>query len=319
MTVNELKEKVLNNKDITKDEALFLIGADLEEVASAADEIRKKYNGNSFDMCAIMSVKGGRCSENCKFCAQSSCSNADIPEYKVRNKNHVVADAKKRNTPGITHYCQVSSGRKVNSQELDQICENIRGIVSETNLIPCVSLGLLSQEDLKKLKDAGVKRVHNNIETSPKYFGKLCTTHTTDEKIKVMKMVHEAGLELCSGGIFGVGESWEDRIDMAIALREVRPESIPINMLKPIKGTPMESYPYLSEDELRRIIAIFKFILPKSEIRFAAGRDIIEDAGISFFRSGSNATISGDMLTVKGVSLEKDLENIRELGYEIAR
>ena len=319
MTVNELKEKVLNNKDITKDEALFLIGADLEEVASAADEIRKKYNGNNFDMCAIMSVKGGRCSENCKFCAQSSCSNADIPEYKVRDKNYVVADAKKRNTPGITHYCQVSSGKKVNSEELDQICENIRGIVSETNLIPCVSLGLLSQEDLKKLKDAGVKRVHNNIETSPKYFGKLCTTHTTDEKIKVMKMVHEAGLELCSGGIFGVGESWEDRIDMAIALREVSPESVPINMLKPIKGTPMESYPYLSEDELRRIIAIFKFILPKSEIRFAAGRDIIEDAGISFFRSGSNATISGDMLTVKGVSLEKDLENIRELGYEIAR
>ena len=319
MTVNELKEKVLNNNDITKDEALFLIGADLEEVASAADEIRKKYNGNNFDMCAIMSVKGGRCSENCKFCAQSSCSNADIPEYEVRDIDYVVADAKKRNTPGITHYCQVSSGRKVNSEELDQICENIRGIVSETNLIPCVSLGLLSQEDLKKLKDAGVKRVHNNIETSPKYFGKLCTTHTTDEKIKVMKMVHEAGLELCSGGIFGVGESWEDRIDMAIALREVRPESVPINMLKPIKGTPMESYPHLSEDELRRIIAIFKFILPKSEIRFAAGRDIIEDAGISFFRSGSNATISGDMLTVKGVSLEKDLENIRELGYEIAR
>ena len=319
MTVNELKEKVLNNKDITKAEALFLIGADLEEVASAADEIRKKYNGNNFDMCAIMSVKGGRCSENCKFCAQSSCSNADIPEYEVRDIDYVVADAKKRNTPGITHYCQVSSGRKVNSEELDQICENIRGIVSETNLIPCVSLGLLSQEDLKKLKDAGVKRVHNNIETSPKYFGKLCTTHTTDEKIKVMKMVHEAGLELCSGGIFGVGESWEDRIDMAIALREVRPESVPINMLKPIKGTPMESYPHLSEDELRRIIAIFKFILPKSEIRFAAGRDIIEDAGISFFRSGSNATISGDMLTVKGVSLEKDLENIRELGYEISR
>ena len=319
MTVTELKEKVLNNKDITKEEAQFLIDANLEEVASAADEIRKKYNGNSFDMCAIMSVKGGRCSENCKFCAQSSCSNADIPEYKVRDKDYVVADAKKRNTLGITHYCQVSSGRKVNSEELDQICENIRGIVSEANLIPCVSLGLLSQEDLKKLKDAGVKRVHNNIETSPKYFGKLCTTHTTDEKIKVMKMVHEAGLELCSGGIFGVGESWEDRIDMAIALREVSPESVPINMLKPIKGTPMESYPYLSEDELRRIIAIFKFILPKSEIRFAAGRDIIEDAGISFFRSGSNATISGDMLTVKGVSLEKDLENIRELGYEIAR
>ena len=317
MTVNELKEKVLNDTNITKDEALFLVNADLEEVASAADEIRKKNNGNNFDMCAIMSVKGGRCPENCKFCAQSSCSNADIPEYKVRDTDYVVADAKKRNKTGITHYCQVSSGRKVSREELVQICENVRGILSETNLIPCVSLGLLSKEDLEELKKAGVKRVHNNIETSPSYFGKLCTTHTTDEKIKVMKLVHEAGLELCSGGIFGVGESWEDRIDMALALREVNPESVPINMLKPIKGTPLESYPYLSEDELRRIIAVFKFILPHSEIRFAAGRDIIEDAGISFFRSGSNATISGDMLTVKGVSLKKDLENIRALGYEI--
>lgn len=319
MTVNELKEKVLNDSPITKEEALFLINEDIEEVACAADEIRKKYNGNSFDMCAIMSVKGGRCSENCKFCAQSSCSSAEIPEYKVRDTDYVVTDAKKRNKTGITHYCQVSSGRKVNAKELSQICENVKGIVSETNLIPCVSLGLLTKEDLEELKKAGVKRVHNNIETSPKYFGKLCTTHTTDEKIKVMKLVHEAGLELCSGGIFGVGESWEDRIEMAFALREVNPESVPINMLKPIKGTPMESYPYLSEDELRRIIAVFKFILPKSEIRFAAGRDIIEDAGISFFKSGSNATISGDMLTVKGVSLEKDLENIRSLGYEIAQ
>ena len=312
MTVNELKEKVLNGSPITKEEALFLINEDIEEVACAADEIRKKYNGNSFDMCAIMSVKGGRCSENCKFCAQSSCSSAEIPEYKVRDTDYVVTDAKKRNKTGITHYCQVSSGRKVNAKELSQICENVKGIVSETNLIPCVSLGLLTKEDLEELKKAGVKRVHNNIETSPKYFGKLCTTHTTDEKIKVMKLVHEAGL-------FGVGESWEDRIEMAFALREVNPESVPINMLKPIKGTPMESYPYLSEDELRRIIAVFKFILPKSEIRFAAGRDIIEDAGISFFKSGSNATISGDMLTVKGVSLEKDLENIRSLGYEIAQ
>ena len=146
MTINELKEKVLSDTMISKEEALFLIDADLEEVASAADEIRKKYNGNSFDMCAIMSVKGGRCSENCKFCAQSSCSNADIPEYKVRDTDYVVADAKKRNKTGITHYCQVSSGRKVSREELAQICENVKGIVSETNLIPCVSLGLLSKE-----------------------------------------------------------------------------------------------------------------------------------------------------------------------------
>jgi biotin synthase len=175
----------------------------------------------------------------------------------------------------------------------------------------------MDREDLELLKNAGLKRVHNNIESSPKYFGNLCSSHTTDDKIKVMKLVHEAGLELCSGGIFGVGETWQDRIDMAFALREVQPESIPINMLKPIEGTPLEDREMISEEELRRIIAIFKFILPKSFVRFAAGRDVLEDSGMKCFTGGCNATITGNMLTVKGVSMVEDLKNIRELGYDL--
>ena len=155
------------------------------------------------------------------------------------------------------------------------------------------------------------------MESSPEFFKNLCTTHTVEQKIEVMKLIHEMGFELCSGGVFGVGESWEDRIDMALALREVQPESVPINMLKPIKGTPMEKQHILSDQEIRRIIAIFKFILPKSDIRFAAGRDVVEDGGMSCFKSGANATISGDMLTVKGIAIKEDLTNIKNLGYRL--
>ncbi|MBR4706522.1 MAG: biotin synthase BioB [Pseudobutyrivibrio sp.] len=318
MGIKELTEKVIAGEDLTKEEALSLVDASLEELCAGADAIRKHFNGDQFDMCAILSVKGGRCSENCKFCAQSSCSSASIDSFEVRDADFVSADAKRYDGIGVARYCQVSSGRRLNKKEVAQIAENIRRIVKDTNLSPCVSLGLIDEEDLKLLKEAGLKRVHNNIESSPEFFKNLCSTHTTDDKIKVMKLVHEAGLELCSGGVFGVGESWTDRIDMAFALREIQPESVPINMLKPIKGTPMGDREMMEEEELRRIIAIFKFILPKSFIRFAAGRDVLADQGMKCFVGGANATITGNMLTVKGVSMEEDLKNIRALGYKLA-
>lgn len=318
MEIKELTNKIMAGGSITKEEALTLVDAPLEELCAGADMLRKHFNGDEFDMCAILSVKGGRCSENCKFCAQSSCSSANIETFAVRDADYVSADAKRYDGLGVARYCQVSSGRRLTKAEINQIAENIRRIVKDTNLKPCVSLGLIDKEDLELLKEAGLKRVHNNIESSPEFFKNLCSTHTTDDKIKVMKMVHEAGLELCSGGVFGVGESWEDRIDMAFALTEIQPESIPINMLKPIPGTPMEDRDMLSEEELRRIIAIFKFILPKSFIRFAAGRDVLEDSGMKCFTGGCNATITGNMLTVKGVSMEEDLKNIRNLGYKLA-
>ncbi len=318
MGIKELTEKVIAGEDITKEEAVSLVDAPLEELCAGADAIRKHFNGDEFDMCAILSVKGGRCSENCKFCAQSSCSEAAIDSFEVRDADFVSADAKRYDGIGVARYCQVSSGRRLNKKEVAQIAENIRRIVKDTNLSPCVSLGLIDAQDLQLLKEAGLKRVHNNIESSPEFFKNLCSTHTTDDKIKVMKLVHEAGLELCSGGVFGVGESWTDRIDMAFALREIQPESVPINMLKPIKGTPMGDREMMEEEELRRIIAIFKFILPKSFIRFAAGRDVLADQGMKCFTGGANATITGNMLTVKGVSMEEDLKNIRALGYKLA-
>ncbi|MCR4568326.1 MAG: biotin synthase BioB [Pseudobutyrivibrio sp.] len=315
MNLQKLTRRIIDGETITREEATALVDAPLEELCAGADELRRHFQGNQFDMCAILSVKGGRCSENCKFCAQSSRSSASVPTFDIRDRAYVVADAKARDGKGISRYCQVSSGRKLSKKEVAQICDNVRGLVEETSFAPCVSLGLLDREDLITLKEAGVKRVHNNIETSPKFFKEVCTSHTTDDKIKVMRLVHELGLELCSGGVFGVGETWEDRIDMAFTLAEIQPESVPINMLKAIKGTPLEERKILSKDEVRRIIAIFKYILPKSSIRFAAGRDVLDDTGIACFEGGSNATITGDMLTVKGISVEEDVRNIEKLGY----
>lgn len=317
MTVESLKNKVLEGHMITKDEALFLVTADLEELSQAANVIRESLCGNHFDMCAVMSVKGGRCSENCKFCSQSSCSEAEVPSFSVRDADFVATDAKEHSGMGISHYCQVASGRKMSKAGVRQICENVRRVATETDLIPCVSLGLLDKEDLIMLKEAGVRRVHNNLETSRRYFSDLCTSHTYDEKIEVIRLCHEVGLEVCSGGIFGVGETWEDRIDLALEEQALAPESVPVNLLNPVKGTPMGDQKVLTEEEVRRIMAIYRFILPKAYLRLAAGRDFLDDTGILCFKSGSNATITGDMVTVKGISIEEDLKTIEKLGYQL--
>lgn len=178
-------------------------------------------------------------------------------------------------------------------------------------------MGLLDEEQFKKLKAAGVVRIHNNLETSRSYFPKVCTSHTYDDKIETIKAAKRAGLEICSGGIIGIGESMEDRIDMALELRELEVQSVPVNMLDPIPGTPLGMMPVLKSEEVQRIIALFKFLLPKAYIRLAAGRDFLEDSGLSCFKAGSNAAITGDMLTVKGITVEKDLNAICGLGYEL--
>lgn len=317
VSLEGLKEKVLRGEKLSKEEACTLIEADIDKLSNAANEIRKAFCGNNFDMCAVINVKGGRCSENCKFCSQASCSEAIIPSFEVRDADHVGKDARRLSGKGIAHYCQVSSGRRISKKEIGQICENIKEIVQTTDLLPCVSLGLVDEEDLIRLKEAGVRRVHNNLETSREFFPKVCTSHTYDEKIEVIRNIHKTGLELCCGGIFGIGESWDDRIEMALTLREFHPQSVPINMLKPVKGTFMGDYTPISESEVRRIIAIYRFLLPHAYIRLAAGRDYLPDTGLSCFESGCNSAITGDMVTVKGISIEEDLVNIAKMGYNI--
>lgn len=316
MTIGELKEQVLEGKNITRQQALFLAEADLEELSLAADEIQKYYCGMNFDLCAVVSVKSGRCSENCKYCVQSSCSDVPVKKQEFFSSDEILQKAKLRNRQGICHYGIVASGRRLSDSEVDRLCEGIRKIRQENGIAVCVSGGLLEERHFRQLKKAGAARIHNNLETSRTYFSNICTSHTYEDKITTIRAAKRAGLEVCSGGIIGIGETMEDRIDMAFALRELEVQSVPVNLLHPVPGTPMGEMPVLEEKEVKRIVALFRFILPKAYIRLAAGRDYMSDSGLSCFQAGSNAAITGDMLTVHGVTVEEDLHAIEKMGYE---
>jgi len=315
-TIGELKNKVLNGGALSKAELLFLVGADLEGLSQAANEIREYFTGNKFELCSIISGKGGACPEDCKFCSQGTCNKnkASVKVFPLRKTEDILEDAKRHGELGIPRYCIVSSGKALSEKEVDYACETIKRIKAEVDVHLCTSFGLLSEEQFKKLKDAGVERIHNNLETSERYFKEVCTTHTYEQKKETIARAKKAGLEICCGGIIGIGESFEDRIDMALAIGELDVQSVPINILNPVKGTPMENMPVLSEEEVRRTIAIYRFALPKKFIRLAAGRDYLPDKGKKIFQSGCNATITGEMLTVGGVNYKSDFEMLQEIG-----
>lgn len=311
-----IKEEIINGRMIGKAEALFLVKAPLEELCSAADEIREYFCGSSFDICTIVNAKSGRCTEDCKYCAQSVFYGTGTEEYPLLDMETIVDQAAYNHERGVLRYSLVASGRSMPDPELDLVCESIRKIKSETGIEVCTSLGLLGEEQFRKLKEAGVSRIHNNLETSRGFFTKICTTHTYDEKIDAIKSAQKAGLKVCSGGIMGLGETMEDRIDMVLEIRGLGIKSIPVNMLNPIAGTPYEGEKQLEEDEMRRISAVFRFLVPDASIRMAGGRGLLADKGRSCFKSGANAAISGDMLTTAGISIREDMGMLKELGYK---
>lgn len=317
MSVAELKNNVIRGELITKDEALTLADAPLKELTKAADEIRRQLCGNTFDICTIINGKSGRCSENCKYCAQSSFYKTCVEEYPLLSTEKIVEQAVHNYEQGVLRYSIVCSGKKLSDSEVDKLCESIKAIKKACPISVCVSLGLLDEENFRKLKNAGADRVHNNLETSRRFFPQVCTTHTFDDKIKAIKAAKSAGLEVCSGGIMGLGETMEDRIDMILQARELGVRSVPVNMLNPIANTPFENNRILTQEEMQRIVAIFRFVIPDGFIRLAGGRGIMSDKGRSLFTSGANAAISGDMLTTQGITTEKDMQILKELGYEV--
>lgn len=297
---------------------MFLAEQPLEELCTAADEIRQKFCGNSFDICTIINGKSGRCSEDCKYCAQSSHYQTEIEEYPLLNTAEIVRQAVDNGARGVLRYSIVTSGKRLSDQEIDRICASIRAVRQQAGVAVCVSLGLLSEAQFRKLKAAGISRVHCNLESSRNYFPSVCTTHTYDEKIATLQAAKRAGLSLCSGGIMGLGETMEDRIDMVLTARELGAKSIPVNILNPIKGTPYENNRKLSNEDIRRIVAVFRFLIPDASIRLAGGRGLLPDKGRACFSSGANAAISGDMLTTAGITIETDMQMLKELGYKAA-
>lgn len=318
-TVQEYKQMVLDGQLLGKAEAMVLAQMPLEALCAAADEICRHFCGNQFDLCTIINAKSGRCSEDCKYCAQSSWYHTAADSYPLLGTEALLEQAQYNDKKGVPRYSIVTSGRSLSQQEIEQLCGSIPVIKENTGVSVCVSLGLLTEAQFRQLKQVGVSRVHNNLESSRRYFADVCTTHSYDEKIQTIRAAQRAGLTVCSGGIVGLGETMEDRIDLALTLRELGIKSVPVNLLNPIAGTPYAQNERLSNEELRRIVAIFRFLLPDAFIRLAGGRGLLPDKGRSCFTSGANAAISGDMLTTSGITIEQDLALLQELHYEVVR
>lgn len=316
--VEQLKEKIMAGEQISREEALALVDAPFEELVKAADEIRERFCGTTFDMCTIVNGKCGKCSEDCKYCAQSAHYQTSCTEnYPLLSTEEFVKGARHNKEQGVLRYSIVTSGKRLSDAEVDKVCESIRAIRELVGIEVCVSFGLLGEEQFRKIKEAGASRVHCNLEASPRFFPEVCTTHTFEEKVETLKAAKRAGLEICSGGIMGLGETMEDRIDMVIVARELGVRSIPVNLLNPIPGTPYEKNRILTKEELSRIVAIFRFLIPDASIRLAGGRGLLGDKGVLCFQSGANAAISGDMLTTAGITVQTDMELMKQLGYEV--
>ena len=316
--VIELKNKVLSGGQINKDEALSLASAPVEELMTAADEIRSFFCGSNFDLCTIINGKCGKCSEDCKYCAQSMHYQTVCTEsYPLLSTEEILKEAKDSEENGILRFSIVTSGKRLSDKEVDDICKSIGEIKKQTGIRVCVSFGLLSEEQFRKIKDVGASRVHCNLETSRRYFPEVCTTHTYEEKIETLKAGKRAGLEICSGGIMGLGESMEDRIDMVLTARDLGVKSIPVNLLNPIQGTPYERNQIMTNEEFCRVTAIFRFLIPDGAIRLAGGRGLLKDKGEQCFKSGANAAITGNMLTTAGITVQTDMKLLRKLGYEV--
>lgn len=313
--VMSIAEEIIKGRRLNRDEDLgWLLEAELSELQAGAFLLQKHFRGNHIDLCTIVNGRSGRCSENCKYCAQSAYHHTGVEEYPLMSKEELFRHAKANQEGGANRFSIVTSGRALSGKEFENVLEAYKEMNDTLSIHLCASHGILTEEQLQKLYEAGVRQYHHNIETSKRYFPEICTSHTYDDRIKTIKLAQKAGLNVCSGGIIGMGETWADRIDMAISLSELNIKSIPINSLMAIPGTKLEGMPPLSGDDILRTIALFRFINPEADIRMAAGRKLMPENGATAFKAGASASITGNMLTTSGTTMKDDLEILKKLG-----
>ncbi|MEG1539331.1 MAG: biotin synthase BioB [Muribaculaceae bacterium] len=312
----ELKNKILAGEKISFEDAELLSKYDdVDALCDAANEIRERMCGVKVDTCSIINARSGRCSENCKWCAQSHQFATGVDEYEFVDEAELMDMARHNDRRGVHRFSLVTSGRKVSRKDIVRFCGDYRRISAETDLYMCASMGLLGEEELLLLKDAGVKRYHCNLETSESNFANLCSTHTSADKKRTIKTAKAIGMDVCSGGIIGMGETMNQRIELAFELRELGVDSVPINILNPIKGTALEDTPLISDDEIMRTVAVFRFILPTIALRFAGGRArLSKDVERRIFLGGMNGALIGDMLTTIGNRIDDDYALFDSLG-----
>lgn len=318
MDLKKLADDIINGKRLTrKDDLSFFIDCELDALLEGADKIREYFCGDKVDLCTIINGRSGRCGEDCKYCAQSAHNHTNCEVYDFLPKEKILAEALANEKEGVDRFAIVTAGRSLSGEDFEKAIDAYETMHKECKLDLCASLGFLTKEQFHRLHEAGVTSYHDNIETSRRNFPNICTTHTYDEKIATIKAAQEEGFCVCSGGIIGMGETWEYRLDMAVSLAELGIMSIPINALMPIPGTPLENLEQLSENDILRTIAFFRYINPEANVRLAAGRALITNDGEAAFSGGASATITGNMLTTSGSTIESDKKLLSGIGRDV--
>lgn len=308
-------------ENYTKEDLLKLYEKPLEELIDISHKITLENFDNTVEACSIISAKTGECSENCKYCAQSKHNHAKIECHPLLDVETIKKAALSAKENGATRFCIVTSGRVPTGKDFEKILEMIREVASIPDLHCCASLGLLSEEQIKQIKEAGVERFNHNINTSENYHSQICTTHNFQDRVNTVKMIQKYGMEACCGVIIGMGETREDRVDMALSLKEINPKTVPINFLNPIKGTPLENYEdMIDEEEILKTICIFRIVLPKALLRYAGGRTtrlskFNQKMGII---AGINSVLVGNYLTTCGSKADEDKQMLKELDLVMA-
>ncbi len=319
----ELGQRVLNGGQVDRLEAAWLFNlegaADIFDLMSWANRIREHFKGNKIHLCSIVNAKAGACSENCSFCAQSSFYQTGSPRYGFVDPEPVIEAADEANKNGVTAVGLVAAWKGLNEGPmLDEVCDRVRELAQGGKVRPDASLGIIkSQKVADRLKEAGLECYGHNLETSRRFFPSQCTTHSFEDRVETIGYLKRAGIKICSGGIIGMGETREDRCDLAFELKEVGANVVPINILNPIPGTPFEKTPPLAPMEILKTIACFRFILPRKEIMIAGGRTVnLRDMQSMVFTAGASALMVGNYLTTLNQPVEKDLQMLKDLGLD---
>lgn len=316
--VSGCMHKVLSGGSITFEEAERLLATDdVMTLADCANTITRTFNGDTVDVEALINAKSGRCPEDCSFCAQSSFYDTGITKYPLLPKEVLVENAKKAKEAGATSFCLVCAYRDPPEKDFQHICETITEIRSKVEMEVNVSLGFMTPARARRLRELGVKRYNHNLEAAESYFARICKTHDFADRINTAKIVKQAGLELCSGGIIGMGESNRQRLELAFSLASLHPDEVPINILMAREGTPMGGFQPIGPIEAIKTIAVWRFIMPKTILKIAGGREVhLKDEERLALKAGANGIITGGYLTTGGNAPNKDIAMIKEIGLK---